>query len=119
MPQTKEQHAEQRQMLIDRRGGKCVRCGTTEQLEFDHIDPSTKIGSVMMMLYRGKLALAIEEADKCQLLCNPCHTKKDRMTPMPEHGTRARYRSRVYKCRCDLCKRANADYMKEYRGRFC
>jgi len=23
-------------------GGRCVRCGATEDLEFDHIDPSTK-----------------------------------------------------------------------------
>jgi hypothetical protein len=27
-------------------GGRCVRCGANEDLEFDHIDPSTKVFAV-------------------------------------------------------------------------
>ena len=27
-------------------GDECVNCGKTEELEFDHIDPSTKIESI-------------------------------------------------------------------------
>jgi hypothetical protein len=34
----------------------------------------------------------------------------------PEHGTRARYVSRYYNCKCELCKDANARYMIRYRS---
>jgi len=37
--------------------------------------------------------------------------------PIPEHGTRSRYEHRVLKCRCNDCRRANADYIAEYRNR--
>lgn len=39
-----------RVQLIELLGGKCVRCGSTNDLEFDHIDPETKrfaVGSDM------------------------------------------------------------------------
>lgn len=32
---------------------------------------------------------------------------------MYEHGTRSRYRK--FNCRCDLCTKANSDYLREYR----
>lgn len=61
-------------------GGKCVICGTTEQLEFDHIDPTTKKFAISKLLNVSHQA-AIDELDKCQLLCNGCHkikTKKNK-----------------------------------------
>jgi hypothetical protein len=33
---------ERRARLIEMLGSKCVRCGVTERLEFDHVDPETK-----------------------------------------------------------------------------
>jgi 5-methylcytosine-specific restriction endonuclease McrA len=30
-----------RARLIELLGGQCVRCGSTDELEFDHIDPET------------------------------------------------------------------------------
>lgn len=42
-----------RDRLIEMLGGKCVRCGATEDLEFDHIDPSTKVFAVMAGLSRA------------------------------------------------------------------
>ena len=45
-----------------------LACGATEDLEFDHIDPSTKVFAVMAGLSRAWDAL-VEEASKCQLLC--------------------------------------------------
>lgn len=40
------------------------------------------------------------------------------LKPLPPHGTVARYRHRVQPCKtCDLCKRAWADYIAEYRAR--
>jgi 5-methylcytosine-specific restriction endonuclease McrA len=56
-------------------GGKCVRCGATSDLEFDHVDRHTKsftIGSRAMSRWDGLLV----ELAKCQLLCRPCHIEK-------------------------------------------
>ena len=33
---------DRRKAAIDHLGGKCVHCGTSHGLEFDHIDPLTK-----------------------------------------------------------------------------
>jgi 5-methylcytosine-specific restriction endonuclease McrA len=98
--------AARRNRLIEILGGKCARCGTTENLEFDHVDPSTKKFTVSAGLSRAWGAL-VEEAAKCQLLCKPCHVVKgaaDR--PKPQHGTIYVYQ--YWNCRCDPCKAANA-----------
>ena len=60
---------------IEYLGGKCVVCGTTERLEFDHIDRTTKKYSI-----GGRVSynfdILKEEVDKCQLLCYDCHKVK-------------------------------------------
>jgi hypothetical protein len=68
-----------REILIEKMGGKCVECGCTEALEFDHIDPATKSFNIAAGYTKPKEVLLAEVA-KCQLLCNKCHiekTKKD------------------------------------------
>ena len=67
-----------RKILIERLGGKCVKCGSTENHQFDHIDPKTKKDRtycVSTMLTRSMERLIVE-ADKCQLLCSKCHLEK-------------------------------------------
>jgi 5-methylcytosine-specific restriction endonuclease McrA len=64
-----------REILIDKMGGKCIECGSKEQLEFDHIDPSTKNFNISSAYNKTKEEL-FEELTKCQLLCNKCHLKK-------------------------------------------
>ena len=56
-------------------GNKCARCGSTHNLQLDHIDPTTKKFEVSQKL-GGKLGLLWEEINKCQLLCQPCHKEK-------------------------------------------
>lgn len=101
-------------------GDCCAHCGSTGRLEFDHIDPSTvsfRIGSNLL----ARLDTLIEELNKCQLLCHPCHvvkTREDRTrrTGQPyrtlEHGTLTGYMH--YHCRCRPCTDANAAYYRVY-----
>ena len=83
----------------------CVQCGSTQSLEVDHIDPTQKVSH---RIWSWAIPRRDAELAKCQILCTECHKAKtlaDR--PLPEHGTITRYGS-IYKCRCDLCRKANA-----------
>jgi hypothetical protein len=114
----KDYYRNHRQKLIDYLGGKCVRCGSTENLEFDHIDPSQKsFGISKSHLPFEKLK---DELDKCQLLCKSCHKKKsnqelsikftktgDQIT----HGIVATWMRR--KCKCVICEAAKRKWNDE------
>jgi len=56
-------------------GGKCLWCGTTENLEFDHIDDSKKEHNVGNAV-RNTREVFWNEVGKCQLLCVNCHNKR-------------------------------------------
>ena len=56
-------------------GGKCVKCGTTHNLQFDHIKRETKKYTIASRVHQDFTILK-EELDKCQLLCAPCHLDK-------------------------------------------
>jgi len=107
-----------RKRLMDARdslGGKCKVCGVVDQLEFDHIDPKTKLGYPSSMLHASKERFW-KEVKKCQLLCHKCHRIKSirngEIKVAPLHGLTA-YRHR--KCRCLVCRTANSDSQKKYR----
>lgn len=109
-----------RQELLFRLGNSCNKCGSTENLEFDHVDPSTKLHSISKILYRADLLE--DELGKCQLLCKPCHVEKTRAENKKRiepyrsaHGTVRRYCH--YGCRCKSCKKAYSNYKKDYRTR--
>ena len=67
---------ERRQYLEEYLGGKCVRCGATEKLDFDHIIPADKSYTIGSNITCFSLEELILEVDKCQLLCRPCHIQK-------------------------------------------
>jgi 5-methylcytosine-specific restriction endonuclease McrA len=115
--------AARRKRAIELLGGKCAACGSTDDLEFDHIDPTTKDP-----LLRGKHRQGFPwswawkrieiELTKCQLLCEKCHLTKTReqLSFIPPHGTTARYKRKDgYRCRCVECRKAAADYQREHR----
>lgn len=88
-------------------GGKCVQCGVTKYLEFDHIDPKQKSFVISNCTLVSKERLD-KELEKCQLLCEKCHWEKH--SARNNHGTLgcARY------CKCNLCRKVKSDYNKEY-----
>lgn len=55
----------------------CTDCGNTyppECMDFDHLDPSTKVGSISLMRKQYKSLDKIkEEITKCELVCANCH----------------------------------------------
>jgi len=56
-------------------GGACVICGSTEELQFDHLNPSTK-KFALGKLWSSAQVDFLEELSKCQLLCFSCHQLK-------------------------------------------
>lgn len=97
---------------IELLGGKCVWCGSQENLEFDHIvkvDKSFSIGKC----YSKRFEDFDAELRKCQLLCHSCHKKKNETdNGKAEHGKLSMYRH--HGCRCEFCSSANRSYMKAY-----
>lgn len=66
-----------RNELVQKLGGKCVKCGSTENLEFDHINANDKDFDIGKLLNRSKQKTDIE-LQKCQLLCRNCHIEKSK-----------------------------------------
>jgi 5-methylcytosine-specific restriction endonuclease McrA len=81
MAWTQEQRAEdrrwRRQVLVVILGGACAVCGTTEHLEFDHVDPRRKSFNIAIRL-SAPWRVLFNELDKCQLLCARHHREKTR-----------------------------------------
>jgi hypothetical protein len=73
-------------MARERLGGKCSHsgCEKTENLEFDHIVPGSKLRKISEAT-NWSLEHFLEEVDKCQLLCREHHQQKT-----TEAGERAR-----------------------------
>ena len=67
---------DRKQKLLNQFGSCCNACDSTENLQFDHLDKHTKKGNVTTILYTKGFDEAVEEAKKCQLLCDKCHRIK-------------------------------------------
>ena len=67
--------AQLRTELLAMLGGKCVRCGVTDALHFDHINPESKLFEIASGLDKPRKILLAEVA-KCQLLCRSHHNDK-------------------------------------------
>lgn len=69
--------AQRNQEALEILGGKCAKCGSTEKLEFDHIDPKTKLFGIKYATRNWEIVL--EELKKCQLLCRMHHEEKSKI----------------------------------------
>lgn len=73
----KDRYKKQRDMFFAYLGGeKCVKCGATENIEIDHINPEEKSFNLGKLWPIKKLPEVFAELDKCQPLCNSCHLSK-------------------------------------------
>lgn len=105
--------AQRRLKYIDLHGGKCVRCGGDDRLEFDHVDRNSKVDHRIWSWSERRVE---DELSKCQLLCRPCHTEKsveEMGYPERQHGTNLMYQKE--RCRCDACRAAHAEVNAAYR----
>jgi hypothetical protein len=96
-------------------GGQCVRFGATENLQFDHIDGSTKVANISEIT-NWSLKRFLEEVDKCQLLCGPgsCHQDK---TTEETYDTICSTGEGRWKCQCGYCAMWRSGYHAGYMKR--
>ena len=103
-----------RAILIEELGGKCIDCGSTVNLEFDHAESSDK----EFDLAKGhsfSLEKLRKEVAKCVLRCRRCHIEKTRKFDLGavEHGGGV---SGKRNCPCKPCKDRKAEYMRTYKS---
>lgn len=55
--------------------GPCRRCGGSDRLQLDHINPRAKVSHDIWLWGKERREA---ELTKCQVLCTPCHAKKTR-----------------------------------------
>jgi hypothetical protein len=110
-----ERRRKRRSLLIEMAGGKCVQCGSINDLHFDHKDPKQRLFRLNGKDLDGPWEAILEEWRKCQLLCRTCHLEKTKLDGVwkawnkgigkdgrliPDHGDEIRY---INGCRCDDC----------------
>jgi 5-methylcytosine-specific restriction endonuclease McrA len=71
-----ERYHRRRTEAVKYLGGKCVDCGTTDGLEFDHKNPKQKSFAIGKKFASMATAKLYAEVDKCELRCRPCHLIK-------------------------------------------
>jgi 5-methylcytosine-specific restriction endonuclease McrA len=74
---SREYYHKRKKELLHLLGEKCVKCGSTEGLDFDHIDPNSREFKIGKLLNYSKERV-LQELSKCQLLCKKCHTNKSK-----------------------------------------
>ena len=101
--------------------GPCAHCGSWEDLQVDHIDPTTKDPSLVPSrsgIWTRSKAFRDRELAKCQALCGPCHRVKSAAEQTGikavNHGTLTAYYK--HKCRCPLCSHAAREYQRQWRA---
>ncbi len=113
------------------KGGKCERCGYDKciaALDFHHLDPNKKDFGIAANGYTRSWEKMKDELDKCVMICANCHREKhfledqeikEKNLPKHDikeksfkHGTPSSYN--YHKCRCEICRLAHNERMREY-----
>lgn len=106
-----------RNKLIALLGGKCVKCDSVTDLEFDHKDRLQMSFRINGNNLNWNWERVWSEAQKCQLLCKNHHIEKTAREVLPGHGTVSRYVHRKLPCRCEECRKAQAISHKKWRDK--
>lgn len=103
-------HAERRASFFA--GKSCVKCGSAQQLELDHIDREQKVSH---RIWSWSAERRNVEIAKCQVLCHDCHLEKTiSEISTANHGdTGSMYRKG---CRCDECREAQRLRVQAWRN---
>lgn len=119
----RNRRVQRREQLISNVGGKCNRCGSSTDLEFDHRDRNTKLFTLSGKALDKPMHVILVEAAKCDLLCKVCHLEKTRQAKDNtvwrksakdcDCGTARGYWAG---CRCSACKLAKSQYRKDLIG---
>lgn len=114
----RDRYKDRRKVLLGLLGDKCVKCGSTVDLQFDHIDPTTKTMDIGRRMTYSIYTVG-KEVQLCQLLCKQCHEIKSvidgghkLMRGSNIHGTHTSYQ---YYCRCYVCVLAKKLYRKDHK----
>lgn len=110
-----QQRAYQREWMATRRKawlderGPCINCGSTQNLEVDHVNAVQKITH---RVWSWSAERREAELNKCVVRCHDCHKKKTaeaHENPTYEirfrHGSRSMYQK--HRCRCKACMNWN------------
>jgi hypothetical protein len=100
---------------IERLGGVCETCSTTDNLEFDHSVAVDKRKDVAKILSSGSTEMIEREMAKCHLLCTVHHLEKSLKAgdiKTVEHGGGLTGKKN---CRCELCAPLKNAYNKEFK----
>lgn len=93
--------------------GPCWKCGSWDELEVDHVDPSLKESHRIWSWGPDKIKA---ELAKCQPLCHKCHAEKtaqSRRNAPTVHGCSHGYDRG---CRCGPCRQWQIDRMVAYHA---
>lgn len=107
----RKRHAKRKAWALELLGGKCAHCGTTEDLQFDHIDRHTKLFEVSVGFGKYSIKRLENELSKCQLLCASCHIIKTaeelRSESLVERHARGKERRELWQQirQADICDR--------------
>jgi hypothetical protein len=74
--QKKTQYQRLHEIVEEHKDKPCVDCGNrypSYVMDFDHIDPATKIIKVSALVYSGSEPLLLDEISKCEVVCANCH----------------------------------------------
>lgn len=98
-------------------GTKCIYCNSFEDLEVDHIDPTTKLYNTSKIWAKKYRAILLEELKKCQPLCKTCHKIKSNKELSSnrkgtfKHGTFYSWMKAL--CICKVCLEAKKSLVRK------
>ena len=107
----RERYEAAKAKLIELLGGRCAKCGTPDDLQFDHVDRELKEFAITEKWNRSQEEL-MAELDKCQLLCRTHHLEKTRSEVSVDHGGGL---SGKRNCPCPPCRAKKSEYNRSYR----